>query len=453
MKIELKVILGFVFSLSLLIVISVVSLKSITLMSHNSELTKHSQEVLTNLSNLLAAITEAESAQRGHVLTNDEMFLETYFHDKSTIERALKKIKILTQSNPDQQQKIIELDPIIDERMDRIENLIKLKRAEGFEIVKKEIATGRGKELQDKIRQIITEMEDIEKELLYERSLKSELSTYHAKVIIVSGILLAILFVITAVAIIFIDFSKRRLLEKEMELKNQRLQNLNLEKDKFFSIIAHDLKSPFNAILGFSEMLVDQVKLKDYEGVDEYANLILQSSQRTFDLLLNLLEWSRAQTGRIEYSPEHFDLCDFVEELTPLFDNVAAQKSILIKRKLPQNMLINADKKMMSTIMRNLVSNAIKFTHQGGEICISARLEQKVILISVGDNGVGIPKRRIEKLFRIDQNNSTPGTANEQGTGLGLILCKEFVEKHGGSIWVESVEGQGSEFCFTLPNG
>ena len=169
------------------------------------------------------------------------------------------------------------------------------------------------------------------------------------------------------------------------------------------------------------------------------------------DLLTNLLEWSRSQTGKIEFKPEYFELVGFIEETIPVFVDIAKQKSIIIKRSLPYNILGFADKHMISTVLRNLIFNAIKFTKTGGEIIVSAQREQNDVIVSVKDNGVGITKERLDKLFRIDESESTPGTNNEQGTGLGLILCKEFVEKHGGRIWVESEENKGTVFSFTLP--
>ena len=236
----------------------------------------------------------------------------------------------------------------------------------------------------------------------------------------------------------------------ELEVKNKNLREVNAQKDKFYSIIAHDLKNPFNSILGFSELLMEQINEKDYKGIDEYARIINQSTQRTMDLLLNLLEWSRAQTGRMEFNPEYFEMVDLIEENLMLIDVVARQKAITIKKDLPHEILISADKPMISTVLRNLISNAIKFTRYGGEINISAEKRSTEILITVGDNGLGIAPGRLEKLFRIDENDSTLGTNNEKGTGLGLILCKEFVEKHGGKIWAESEEGKGSVFYFTL---
>jgi len=249
----------------------------------------------------------------------------------------------------------------------------------------------------------------------------------------------------------FRDITERKISDAKILETNKKLTELNAQKDKFFSIIAHDLRSPFNSIMGFSQLLVDQIIEKDYEGIEQYARIMRQSAEHAINLLTNLLEWSRAQTGRIEFKPDYLELVNFIEKIIPVFENVALQKSITIKRSLPHESLVYADKHMISTVLRNLISNAIKFTRQGGEVIVSAQRVKNEAIVSVKDNGVGISKDQIDKLFRIDQSESTPGTNNEQGTGLGLILCKEFVEKHGGRIGVESQEGKGSLFTFTIP--
>ncbi len=247
------------------------------------------------------------------------------------------------------------------------------------------------------------------------------------------------------------DITERKHAEDEIRLKNNELLKLNFEKDKFFSIIGHDLKSPFNSIIGFSELLVEQIKNKDIEGIDEYANIILKSSNKAMDLLLNLMEWSHSQSGRMVFNPEYFDMVTCFNKITLLYDDIAGQKSITIKNILPHHASVFADNAMINTVVRNLISNAIKFTMPGGEITVSVTEKQNEIIFSVSDSGVGISKSSIEKLFRIDQCYSATGTNEETGTGLGLILCKEFVEKHNGKIWVESEERKGSTFYFTLP--
>jgi signal transduction histidine kinase len=163
------------------------------------------------------------------------------------------------------------------------------------------------------------------------------------------------------------------------------------------------------------------------------------------------MELSQSQTGRMEFNPDFFELVDIIDDTELLLSGSIEQKSISLSKILPSNTPVFADKKMVSTILRNLISNAVKFTHPGGKISISVEEKQDELIVSVSDNGIGISEVNREKLFKIDQSYSSPGTKNEIGTGLGLILCKDFVEKHGGKIWVESELGKGSEFKFTIP--
>jgi len=247
------------------------------------------------------------------------------------------------------------------------------------------------------------------------------------------------------------NISERKIAEQEIKQKNEELQKLNANKDKFFSIIAHDLKSPFNSILGFSQILQEQMRDRDYTGIEKYSKIIYESSERAMNLLANLMEWARSQTGRMEFNPEYCNMVELIHEVTLLLEGSARQKSITINRILPHTIRIFADKAMMSTVTRNLISNAIKFTMPGGRITISVELMQDEIVFVVQDKGIGISKLKLEKMFRLDESFSTPGTLKEKGTGLGLILCKDFIEKHGGKIWVESEFGKGSEFKFSLP--
>ena len=247
------------------------------------------------------------------------------------------------------------------------------------------------------------------------------------------------------------DITERKIAEQEFMNKNEELQKLNAEKDKFFSIIAHDLKSPFNSIIGFSDLLAKEVTNKNYENIELYSGIIKSSSGRAFDLLINLMEWSQSQTGRMDFNPEYFDLDMSINEIVLLFTNIAMQKSISITYNTDSKMLVYADKAMVNTILRNLVSNAIKFTEPGGNVTILCEVNQNIVKTLVKDTGVGMSKSTIENLFRIDINYSTRGTINETGTGLGLILCKEFINKHKGEIIVESEHGKGSVFGFSLP--
>ncbi len=240
----------------------------------------------------------------------------------------------------------------------------------------------------------------------------------------------------------------------ELVITNKELQQLiqlNKDKNKFFSIITHDLKSPFNSIVGFSELLVEQIEEKNYEKIGKFANIILQSSNRAMDLLMNLMVWAQSQSGRMDVNPEYFDIVTLIDGVTLILNDIAEQKSIQIASTLTPSIQVNADKEMINTVMRNLISNAIKFTQPEGKITISAVDKRNELTVSVSDTGVGISNDRIEKLFNISNVYSTSGTQKEKGTGLGLILCKEFINKNNGKIWVESETGIGTTFYFSLP--
>jgi signal transduction histidine kinase/ligand-binding sensor domain-containing protein len=232
---------------------------------------------------------------------------------------------------------------------------------------------------------------------------------------------------------------------------NEQLAVLNSTKDRFFSIIAHDLRNPFHVIRGFAEVLLNDLEKLPPEKTRRFIQLILTSSTSASNLLENLLQWSRSQTGRMSFEPVNLNLSTIVEETINLLEGDAQRKNIKLQSLIDQHMMAFADEHMLKTICRNLVSNAIKFTPENGTITIKSVIIDAQVEVTVADTGVGIPPEDIPKLFRIDTNITTKGTSNETGTGLGLILCKEFIEKHKGEIWVESEINKGSEFKFTLP--
>lgn len=248
------------------------------------------------------------------------------------------------------------------------------------------------------------------------------------------------------------DISDRRRDEEELKLKNKELQSLNAEKDKFLSIIAHDLKSPFNSIIGFSSILLEKVLQKDLASLQEYAEIIKSSSERAMNLLMNLMQWSQSQTGHMDFNPEHFDMVEIIDEIIQLFSHSALQKSIDVIKDIPADMPVCADKAMIGTVLRNLLSNALKFTNDGGTINIQAKIINNEVIVTVKDTGIGMEKSVMERIFHIDSSYSTPDTNGNKGTGLGLMLCKEFAEKHKGCIRIESEPGKGSAFHFTLPS-
>lgn len=239
---------------------------------------------------------------------------------------------------------------------------------------------------------------------------------------------------------------------EEILLKSEKeLRELNAEKDKFFSIIAHDLKNPFHSILNFSDLLLKQYSTYDKEEVLTFIKMIHESSRQAFNLLDNLLHWSRAQTGKMNLKPTIVDLHNIVTKNIYLLEMSAIEKNIRVSHSIKPKTLLLCDENMLSTIIRNLLSNAIKFTRPTGKINISNREKSNTHEIAVTDTGVGIKEEDLGKLFRIDIHYSTTGTANEEGTGLGLVLCREFVNLNNGSIRVISKPGKGSTFFVELP--
>lgn len=231
------------------------------------------------------------------------------------------------------------------------------------------------------------------------------------------------------------------------------LQSLNADKDRFFSIIAHDLKGPFQALLGYSELLANAEMGLTQEEIKEFASSLNESAKNLFKLLENLLEWSRLQRGQFQIQASNFDFKELADNNLELIKHRAQQKKVLLENEVKADTLIYADRYSVDTVLRNLLSNAIKFTKEGESIGIRAKEADGFLEISVYDTGVGISKEVQAQLFRIDTKHTTAGTADEQGTGLGLILCKDMVEKNGGTIRVESELGKGSQFIFTVPIG
>jgi signal transduction histidine kinase len=229
------------------------------------------------------------------------------------------------------------------------------------------------------------------------------------------------------------------------------LKELNATKDKFFSIISHDLRSPFTGLLGYSELLYNEYSRISEETIKDYVSNIYSISKNTFELLENLLAWSQSQTGRIELNLKKINLKSYSDSIIQMINPIAQKKKILLINSIPEDIYCYADENMLQTIFRNLISNAIKFTYESGTIKISAKAQDNIAEVSISDTGTGMSEVIKNSLFKISETKSQPGTQSEKGTGLGLILCKEFVEKHGGKIWVESEEGKGTTFFFTIP--
>jgi len=244
------------------------------------------------------------------------------------------------------------------------------------------------------------------------------------------------------------DITNRKKIEHEVIRQNKELAELNASKDKFFSIIAHDLRGPFSGFLGLTQMMEnDDMAL---EQMKQLSKLMHSSAENLFKLLENLLTWASVQKGTIEFNPKKYFLSAILNESIDVLYDFAKQKDIKIINQTPQNLEVTVDYIMLNTIIRNLISNAVKFSNRGGKVIIGAEEKNDQVLIYVKDNGVGMDEKMRNDVFKIDKKTTRKGTEKELSTGLGLLLCKEFIEKHHGKIWIESEVDKGSTFYFTL---
>jgi signal transduction histidine kinase len=308
-----------------------------------------------------------------------------------------------------------------------------------------------------------TNKKEQENILLKNRNRLNEARIERQRIIVVSIISILVLSTI----LVFVLLTNRRKQKKAIKLLGKQNDEIRRQKEeiqkqakdleiaintknRFFSIIAHDLINPFNTIIGFSYTLKESIKNERLEDIREYANLIYQQSNNTHELLLNLLDWSLSQTKVIEYKPREIEIRKSIKDKICLLESQANDKSIELQFIEGDDLMVYADANMLNTIIRNLVSNAIKFTEKGG-VTISYTQDLNDCKVTIKDTGVGISEKNLRNLFEPDKSVSTKGTSGEKGSGIGLILCKEFIKQNKGKISVESTEGEGSTFSFTIP--
>ncbi|MFH0733049.1 MAG: tetratricopeptide repeat-containing sensor histidine kinase [bacterium] len=250
---------------------------------------------------------------------------------------------------------------------------------------------------------------------------------------------------------IIANANKRKSKEEDLIVYSKELEEINKSKDKFYSMISHDLKSPFQGLLGFTSFILSELDYLSKDEIKEYVGTIETSAQNLFNLIENLLNWTRFEAGRIQFVPEKFNFYDLQIDVFNLIKGLAFKKNISLNSTVDNKFEIFADRKMISSILVNLITNGIKFTKPGGKIDLSASISDSNVIIIISDTGVGMNEEKVNSLFKITTTISTPGTNNEKGTGLGLLLCKEMIEWHNGTIAVQSLPDKGSTFIITLP--
>jgi len=359
------------------------------------------------IANLLLALQAGNTAHNQNELLTTSDYLSQCYREEKDFKEALKY-----------REQYVRYEDFINKEKDELQLIEK----ENQKIVD---------EKESKISELNSDIAENEKELKKQKRDEFYLILFALFVAIVAGVIGYLLYV-----------NKK---------KERKLQETNDTKDKLFSIIGHDLKGPLNSLTSFSSLLLNHIDMISKEEIKMLSVDIDKSLKNLFTLLENLLEWSRSQTGNIDFKPEDFDLADVLKENETLLKIQAQNKNITIVNENKNPLPVSLHKNSINTVVRNLLSNAIKFTPENGTITLRADERGKDYLISVTDTGVGMSPAAIQKLFKIGTKHSTLGTAKEKGTGLGLILCKDFVEKNGGSIGVESKEGVGSKFYFFVP--
>jgi signal transduction histidine kinase len=298
-----------------------------------------------------------------------------------------------------------------------------------------------------KLGQNNRELEELKQKNMTQEDLIDSAQSTQIYLVIITGL------VVLLMGVTFYLLYKEKKLANELKNKTRELSEMNASKDKFFSIIAHDLKNPFNVLVSYTSILKTDLNMFTQEQLQQIISDLNKASENGFNLLQNLLLWTRSQTNRIHILKTNFILKMIFTEVKELADLNMLDKDQRMTMDIDPNLMVYADKDMISAVLRNLVFNAIKFSEKGSEIYLRANRAGSEVRVDVIDSGVGIPDENIKRLFTIDKSATTQGTEGEMGTGLGLVLCKEFIEKNDGKIWVESKVGKGSVFSFIIPAG
>ena len=408
--------------------------RSIDWVEHTYQINRIRESIILELSHM-------ESAVRGYVISSNNSFINEYNSSKHLMYNEISDLKGLVKGS-NQEKNIEALEELINKRMSILEATIQLKNTEGnYQQMLRNI-TNEGKLYMDKIIALKSTIESDEQKLLFERQNKAFLNLENTSLTILIAAITSIITLLIVILIIRRDMIQRDKLESE-------LKELNVSKNRFFSIISHDLRSPVHGIVQLASFLKDENKTTREESI-LMGKMIEESALRLSSLLENLLQWTKSQMEQIERNYEDFNIKEVVNFSVLPLANLAAIKNIKIDVSI-SSCNVHADKGMIETVIRNLISNAIKFSGKESVIKVFSQIKENMLELSVMDSGVGISEDRLNKLFLIEYASSTKGTFNEKGSGLGLLLCKEFVEKNGGKISVKSKQDEGSTFTITIP--
>ncbi len=385
----------------------------------------------------------SEAYVNNFILTSAPEYIDKYRNYRLPLEQSLISLEEAFKDNQEQAENILRLKQLINKKIYDLESSIYLKKQNGLLSASEYLQLRKQERDMEQIRLIQEDLLKEQKAMIQIQQSKLEFSAKSREYIIVSASIASLLISVIAIGTIVTDLNEKREREKYLE-------SINENKDKFFTLISHDLKGPAQNLIGISEILLTDQSLSEEEN-QIFLQHLNETARKNFNLLENLLEWSRVQMGSVVLSPEAFRLWETGREVIAQTEERASQKQIEIKNNIPPDIVVFADFNSTKTVIRNLVTNALKYTPPNGIITLSASTYQSEATIVVSDTGIGMCAEIRKNLFKPGKTVSRYGTQGETGTGIGLLLCKEFIENNQGTIWVESVENEGSSFFFTLP--
>lgn len=418
-----------------LVNLTVVILVALLFTNHTTKFLLSEEKIFSlihNTEEIMLELARSEADIKNYLLTSNHDDLQRFRSRKAPLQEKLKRLqKVYTKK--EQIDQFTQLQSLVLSEIELLE-----RAAETRSLLKNSHL--------DKIKQLQATLIDSQKLLLKEREEDLEIELRSREYVLVSASIASLLISFFALSTIVKDLDDKRKKEKELESKNAT-------KDRFFGLISHDLKGPAQNMISLSDMLLNEPDISCEER-NAFIHLINACAKKNFNLLNNLLEWARLQMGNIQNKAVQFNLNDACEECIQLMDEKAYRKSIKISNRIPPELMVYADRNAICSVIRNLISNGLKYTKQGGKISIYCQeLKNEMVEVAVADTGIGMDPQTRKKLFKAGKQISMGGTEGETGTGIGLLLCKEFIETNNGWIRCESKKGEGSTFIFTIPTG
>jgi len=438
-----KIIITYGLTLVNLIIIVLFSLLGTTGKTQRVAFDDNVFSTIEAMDQILDDINSTEAEVNSFILTSENGHIKNYLHKRKPLEEKLAYLENRFKNQPNQQKKFQHLKRLINKRISTLETSIQLMKKEGILKASEYLQKNTREKSLAQIRWLQEDLINGQKASMKLKQKKLTFSIKSREYIIISASIASLLISMIAIGTIVIDLHEKREREKYLEAVNQN-------KNRFFSLISHDLKGPAHNIIGISEILLKDKDLAQEEK-QTFLSYLNTSAKKNFILLENLLEWSQIQMGTLHLNQEKCALEQMTTETLALTEESIRKKNLTIKNNIAQGTFVYADINSIKAVIRNLLSNAIKFTPPDGEIDISAEKVDKTVLFSLKDSGIGMDSRTLEALFTSNKIASRHGTEGEVGSGLGLLLCKEFIEKNKGTIWVESQEGKGTCFKFILP--